>query len=127
MAMRDFSFKKIKWSWRGAVAGLLTGLANGLFGAGGGMVAVFVLEKLCGMPVKKAHASAIGIILPLSAVTGAIYAAKGSVDYHALLFVAPALTAGSLLGAKLTGRINEAWMNRLFSLLMLAAGVWLVL
>ncbi len=105
----------------------MTGACNGLFGGGGGMVAVPMLEKVCGMKAPSAHASAISIILPLSAVTGTIYALQGAVDWQALIYVAPALTIGSIGGAFLTGKLKSVWLNRIFTALMFFAGIWMVL
>ena len=117
---------KAKETWKKWLAGLLTGACNGLFGGGGGMVAVPLLQRLCGMDTPSAHASAISVILPLSAVTGAVYAFQGAVDWNALLYVAPALTAGSLGGAYLTGKLKSKWLERIFTALMFLAGGWMV-
>lgn len=108
-------------------AGLMTGLCNGLLGAGGGMIAVVALERLCGLPTKEAHATAISVILPLSAVSGAIYLWQGQAPWSLLLWVAPALTLGGFLGAKLTGRLPDKLLRRLFAALMLVAGGWMLL
>ncbi len=108
------------------LAGLLTGICNGLFGAGGGMVAVVALMALTGFPQARAHATAISIMLPLTAVSALIYACNSAVDWNAVLYVAPSLTLGGILGAKLTGKIPEKWLNRIFSVLMLAAAVWML-
>ena len=108
------------------MAGLATGACNGLFGGGGGMVAVPLLEKLLGMEPPKAHASTISIIFPLSAVTAAVYAFRGAVDWKTLAFVAPALTAGSILGAKLTGKLKPEKLDGIFTVLMFLAGIVMV-
>ena len=63
-----------------AVCGAVIGAINGLFGAGGGMLAVPVLTYVAGLSEKKAHATAIAVILPLCAVGAAVYAAKGGYD-----------------------------------------------
>lgn len=112
--------------FRRLLAGALAGLTNGLFGAGGGMVAVPALTGICGLEEKDAHASAISIILPLSAVSGAIYAINGNVDYTALIFTAPALTLGSFLGAKLLSRLPVKWVECIFNAIMLATGIWML-
>ena len=109
------------------LAGLLTGLCNGLFGAGGGMVAVFALRSFAGCEQARAHATAISIMLPLTAVSALVYVCNSAVDWSALLYVAPALTLGSILGARLTGKLSAKWLNRIFSALMLAAAVWMLL
>ena len=89
------------------------------------MIAVPLLEKICSMPAPHAHANAISIILPLSAVTGAVYALQGTVDWDVLAFIAPALTAGSIAGAFLTGKFKPAWLDHIFTALMFLAGVWM--
>lgn len=48
--------------------GILIGLLNGLFGAGGGIVAVTAFEKM-GMPDKSSHATAVAVMIFLSAVS----------------------------------------------------------
>ena len=57
------------------LAGLLAGLCNGLFGSGGGAVAVVALERMCGFASKDAHATAISIMLPLTFASAAVYCA----------------------------------------------------
>ena len=52
--------------------GILIGLLNGLFGAGGGIVAVTAFEKM-GMPDKSSHATAVAVMIFLSAVSGFLY------------------------------------------------------
>jgi len=108
------------------ITGGLTGFCNGLFGGGGGMIAVPFLERLCGFEANKAHASAISIIFPLSVVTGGVYIARGDVDFNLLLYVAPALTVGAIIGAKLTGKLNDAWLSRIFTAMMFLAGAWML-
>ena len=109
------------------LAGLLAGLCCGLFGSGGGAVAVVALELMCGFASKDAHATAISIMLPLTFASAAVYCAGGGVDWHTLLFAAPGAILGSIAGAKLTGRIKSAALDKLFAALMFCAGVWMLL
>lgn len=115
-----------KENLKNAGAGLCAGLCNGLFGAGGGTVAVLALEK-AGLTPRQAHATAISIMLPLSLASSIIYAMGGGVDWHVLPWVAPALTVGSALGAKLTGKIQGKTLKLIFGTVMLAAGAWMAL
>ncbi|OQB24177.1 MAG: Sulfite exporter TauE/SafE [Firmicutes bacterium ADurb.Bin182] len=112
---------------RRVIAGFISGLCNGLFGAGGGIIAVIALEKICNLEPKNAHATALAIMLPCSLISIVIYFFSGALDWSPLPFVAPALAAGSFLGAKFLGKISVKWLNRLFSLLMLAAAVRLLI
>lgn len=47
------------------ICGTAVGLANSLFGGGGGMIAVPLLQRT-GLDEKRAHATAILLILPIS-------------------------------------------------------------
>lgn len=111
---------------KNALAGMCAGLCNGLFGAGGGTVAVLALEK-AGLSPGEAHATAISIMLPLCAVSGTVYAVSGGVDWHAMLWVTPALIVGSIVGARLTGRVKGWALKLIFGLVMLTAGGWMAL
>ena len=53
--------KQIRFLLTGSAAGFL----NGLFGAGGGMVVVPMLQR-DGLPPERSHATSIAVILPLS-------------------------------------------------------------
>ena len=55
-----------------AVSGVLIGAVNGLFGAGGGMLAVPLLTKL-GLERKQAHANAVAVILPITVLLSLIH------------------------------------------------------
>ncbi len=109
--------KKYRQIW----GGLLIGTANGLFGGGGGMLAVPLLER-GGFPPKRAHATAIAVIAPVSFVSGLLYAFQGFAPLSVLLPTALGVTLGGFLGAKLLGRMSGRGLSVLFALLMLAAG-----
>ena len=52
--------------------GALIGVINGFFGGGGGMVVVPLLTKMFGLEQKKAQATALFIILPISLVSSIV-------------------------------------------------------
>lgn len=127
MKRAEYFFAYFKRNIPKLLSGLLAGLCCGLFGSGGGAVAVVALERLCGFPSKDAHATAISIMLPLTLAGAAVYCAGGGVDWHTLIFVAPGAILGGAAGAKLTGRIKSAALDKLFAAAMLCAGVWMLL
>ena len=47
------------WDWRAATAGAAAGLANGFFGAGGGMLLVPLLAGWCRLPGKTCFTTAL--------------------------------------------------------------------
>ena len=109
-----------------AIFGVAVGAANGLFGGGGGMIAVPALT-LTGVPSKKAHATAIAIILPLSLISGAVYLAKGAADPSVILPSCAGVVVGGVVGALLLKKINSRGLSLLFYALIIAAGLKLSL
>ena len=63
-----------------ALSGTAAGLVNGLFGGGGGMVLVPLLNGWCGLEGKQAFATCVAAILPLSAVSAAVYLLRQPFD-----------------------------------------------
>ena len=110
-----------KKSLRYLAGGAGVGAVNGLFGGGGGMIAVPVLEG-AGFSTLRAHAPAIAVILPACIVSGIVYFLGGFAPLNVLLPVAIGVALGGALGAKLLPVLPERFVNLLFGVLMLAAG-----
>lgn len=108
------------------LAGGAVGTLNGLFGGGGGMVAVPALTR-AGVPTLRAHATAIAVILPACLVSAVVYLVCGLVPYRPLIPVAVGVTAGGLVGAKLLPRLSAHIVTFLFAAFMLAAGIRMML
>lgn len=107
--------------------GILTGSANGLFGGGGGMIAVPYLERIARYPTASAHATAIAVILPATLTSAAVYLFFGLIPFAVFLPVCIGVLIGGFSGAKLLSRLNPKITTVLFSLLMLIAGVRMLL
>ena len=106
---------------KGVFCGGVVGAANSIFGGGGGMIAVPMLKKT-GLDEKKAHATAILVILPVSILSFLCYAIKGVYDFSVLIPTALGVTAGGLLGAKLLGKLPPRIVEFIFAFLQLIAG-----
>ncbi|MCM1437868.1 MAG: sulfite exporter TauE/SafE family protein [Roseburia sp.] len=107
--------------------GLLLGAINGLFGGGGGMIAVPVLADVLGYPRKQAHATAILIITPVCLVSAITYIANGFIDLSIIIPAALGNVAGGLAGAAALGKLPKFWVDVTFIALMLVAGVRMVI
>jgi uncharacterized membrane protein YfcA len=123
----------MKSSILGAIALLLLGFGagflNGLLGAGGGILLVYGLRRvLRGRTDPRAiYASAIAVMLPLSALSAMQYVQNGHLDTDlAALLALPALLGGAV-GALLLRRLSTRTLARLFSAVVLVSGVILVL
>lgn len=106
------------------ISGILVGIANSLFGGGGGMLAVPLLQKT-GLKEKQAHATAILVILPVSLFSFLLYAWRGYCSFSVLIPTALGVIAGGSLGAKLLQNLPTKAVNILFAVLQAAAGLFL--
>ena len=110
-----------------AVIGLVTGTANGLFGSGGGTIAVPAMVHFLKAEEHKAHATAISVILPLTLVSSVYYISGGHVDWLLTLKVTIGGLAGGYIGAKLLNRFSDKVLRRIFAVFMAAAGIRMIL
>ena len=108
------------------ILGSITGFINGLFGSGGGILAVPMLEK-AGYEPKKSHASSIAITLPLSIVSTFFYAYKGSIEWKtALPLIIPGLI-GALLGVFFLKKIPNTLLKRIFGVILIISSIRMLL
>lgn len=108
-----------------AVAGFLSGLVNGLLGAGGGIISVFALsyilkEQKCDR--RDAFANTLCIMLPISLISAVGYANYINVPDEKLnSLILPAI-AGGLFGGLMLDRIKGRWVRIIFSAIVLWSG-----
>lgn len=110
--------KKVK----NAVVGVVSGFIAGLLGSGGGIAVVEGLER-AGMEERRAHATSLAVIFPISTVSAVLYYTGGFIPLGETLFLCGGAIVGALVGAFLLGRIKVKWLNRMFTLLMLISGI----
>lgn len=109
-----------------ALIGLVTGAANGLFGSGGGTIAVPAMMLLLNVEDHKAHATAISIILPLTLVSAFFYISGNLVNWELTWKVIAGGIAGGVIGAKILGKCPKGLLRRIFGLFMIVAGLRMV-
>lgn len=98
------------------------GAVSGFFGGGGGMLCVPLLQY-CGLDAKRAHATALLVILPLCIVSASIYIANGYFDGVAVLCACIGVVAGGAVGAAMLDKLNGTAVGVIFALLMIAIGI----
>lgn len=109
-----------------AVTGICTGIANGFFGGGGGMIVVPMLVFLLGREPRRAHATALLVILPISVISGFIYASFGKFSLSVGLPAGLGVVAGGIIGALILKKISGSLLTKIFAAVMFAAGVKLL-
>ncbi|AUS96645.1 permease [Clostridium thermosuccinogenes] len=117
----------IKRYFKYALIGLVTGTANGLFGSGGGTIAVPAMVLLLGVEDHKAHATAISIILPLTLISAFFYVKNNFVDWALTIKVTLGGIAGGYIGAKLLNICPARVLRRIFAAFMIAAALRMIL
>ncbi len=108
------------------IIGLLVGGVNGFMGAGGGMILVPLLCLLFKMDNKKAHATAVFVIMPICLVSGITYLLKGIVDYKILIPVAIGTAVGGVVGTFALKKLNNVVIGLIFYGIMIFSGVWML-
>jgi uncharacterized membrane protein YfcA len=108
---------------KSCMTGLITGILNGMFGSGGGTVAVPAMVLLLGEEEHKAHATAISIVLPLTVFSAYFYVRHNFIDWPMTCKVVLGGLVGGLIGAWLLGKCPAKILRKVFGIFMIAAGV----
>lgn len=104
-----------------AFAGAAAGIINGLFGAGGGMILVPLLNKATLLDQKEIFPSSICIILPLCILTLALQSG-GSLPWENAFPYLIGSGIGGILAGIFGKRIPQQWLHRVLGLLILWGG-----
>lgn len=108
--------------------GLLTGLASGFFGIGGGFLVVPGLMLGSGMPMLDAVAASLVSVGSFGLTTAANYSWSGLIDWQAAAwFIGGGLfggIAGTVLAPRLAGR--KGWLNRVFAILVFVVAAYII-
>ena len=119
--------KKRLYQLKIILTGILTGLCNGLFGAGGGMIVVPSMVHFLDMDEHDAHATAIAVILPLTIISSFIYVKSGIIDVNTTLKVTIGSITGAYIGSKLLNKLPINILRKLFGIFMIIAAIRMVI
>lgn len=113
-------------TWAAWPLGALTGGLNGLFGSGGGMIAVPMLRWL-GLSAEESHATSMAVIFPLAIASGLLYLRAGELVFSDAWPFLPGGLAGAVCGAWLLPKLKTVWLRRIFGAVILVSAVRLLL
>ena len=100
--------------------GLVVGLVTGLVGAGGGFLVVPALALLGGLPMPVAVGTSLIVIAMKSFAGLAGYLSSVQINWTVALAVTAAAVVGSLIGARLTAKVNPDSLRKAFGWFVLA-------
>ena len=108
--------------WQVALLAAAVGLLTGFFGVGGGFLAVPALVLALGLPLERATATALVVIVVNALVALAARGGHG-VDLTATLWTGVGAVAGGAGGALAAHRVPTAALRRAFGMLLVVTAV----
>ena len=109
--------------------GLVSGVASGLFGVGGGIVMVPAMMFFLSPPIrdiKQAIGTSLIVIIPTALMGSYKHFTQGNVDWRTAVALAPLAIGGSYVGAWLTTHIPADNLKRAFGGFIILVGVRLL-
>jgi len=104
----------------GLVASFVAGAISGLLGLGGGIVKVPILNTFCGVPIRVATATSAFMIGVTASASVFIYYFRGDLSLPLTAAVAVGALPASLLGARLSHRVEARSLKLLMAVVLLA-------
>lgn len=115
-----------KKKFKSITLGIAIGFVNGVFGAGGGMLAVPLLKK-SGLRQKQAHANAVAVILPITVISAVLYLVKGNVTLKDSFAYVPTGLIGSVIATFILQKFSNKILQKIFAAFMVYAGARLLM
>lgn len=118
-----------------AVGSLAAGIINGLLGAGGGIILIFVLAPALGGLYENGDefykrrdlmATSLSVMLPVSAVSAFRYGMNGMLDWGYISKIILPAILGGLLGGILLDKLKESFIMKLFAFLVIYSGIAMI-
>ena len=91
------------------------------------MICVPLLISILKVPEKKAHATTLLIMLPLSIASLIVYIFSGNVEIWNAVQISMGFVCGGVLGAVILKKISNVWLGIIFSLIIIAGGIKLLI
>ena len=101
----------------------MVGFICGFFGGGGGLVCVPTLEKVYKLPAKKAHATTILVMLPLSIISSVIYIINNNFNWWITFSICGGVIVGGFIGAIFLKKLNVKIVRWVFIAILFTVGV----
>jgi uncharacterized membrane protein YfcA len=101
--------------------GLMAGFSSGLLGIGGGVVMVPILATVGKIPMHKAVATSMFIMIFTSIAGAGVKFTHGQTHPDLALFLIIGIILGAQVGARLVKRVNTIQLQRIFGVMMIVA------
>ena len=108
------------------VIGLISGVAAGFFGIGGGVLVVPLLIYWSHFNQHRATGTSLAVLLPPIGIAAVLeYWRNGNVDIRAAMFIAVAMLVGGGIGAFGANKVAGPYLRLAFGIFIVMLGVYL--
>lgn len=129
--IEQVSKKKITYKIQNIKLGLIftfiVGIYSGLFGVGGGILSVPIMNKIMKMPIKPAIATS-SIIMGTTAIVGLlVFAAKGNLLNSIAIPIGIGMFFGAQIGSRVNQKIDPTRLKNIFVLLIMFIAIQMII
>jgi uncharacterized membrane protein YfcA len=107
----------------GVAGSLLAGLVSALFGIGGGIVKVPLMNLVMGVPMRVAAATSNLMIGVTASAGGVVYLLRGGIDPYVAAPLAVGVFAGASTASRLAGRIDLRLLRAVFVVVLVVTAI----
>lgn len=119
--------ENLKRSLKLSLIGIISGIVNGFFGAGGGLIIVPMLTKFDNKNSKVVHATTLGCVMFMCLSSSVVYFLDGCIDFKLVLFCTIGSLIGSAVAVKLLKNLKNVYIDLIFSIVLIIAGASLII
>ena len=119
----NFQFSTFNFQFGAALAGLLAGIVNGIFGGAGGMVLIPLLGLWTDAEPESIFPLSVSVMLPVCVLSLWLSARTGPLPWLDALPYLIGSTLGGVLAGCFGKRIPTVWLHRFFGVMLLWGGV----
>ena len=105
------------------VAGAAAGAINGFLGAGGGMILIPLLVSWIKLDERRAFATSVCILAPISLVSSVSYFFSGNLDFMLALPYIVSGFIGGYFGGRFLKTINIKYVRKAFAVMLIYGGI----
>ena len=110
----------------GVLAGIVTGIAGGLFGVGGGLVLVPILTGFYRLTQHQAHGTSLAVISATAITAIVIYGSHQNIAWATAAMIALGSVVTARIGARWATRIPAGRLRRAFAVFMALVSIRLL-
>lgn len=110
------------------IIGLVTGIASGFFGIGGGLILVPALVYFFNLTQHQAQGTSLAVLTPPIVLLATIkYYREGNVNLYIALYIALGFVVGAYLGAVFIHYVSDPLLKKLFGILLFFVSLKMIL